>query len=79
MATLELYGTAGCQYTQELREWLEWTRREFLEYDVEADPEARKRMASFDSSLRTVPVLVEDGKVIQVGWHGHGCIIGSVS
>ena len=32
MATLELYGTAGCQYTQELREWLEWTRREFLEY-----------------------------------------------
>ncbi len=76
---LELYGTEGCQYTQELREWLEWTRRDFLEYDVEADPEARKRMASFDKSLRTVPVLVEDGKVIQVGWHGRGCIIGSGS
>ncbi len=76
MATLELYGTASCPYTQELREWLEWTRREFVEYDVEADPEARKRMASFDSSLRTVPVLVEDGKVIQVGWHGRGCIVG---
>jgi glutaredoxin 3 len=79
VATLELYGTAGCQYTQEVREWLEWTRRDFLEYDVEADPEARRRMASFDGSLRTVPVLVEDGKVIQVGWHGRGCIVGSVS
>ena len=76
MATIELYGTASCQYTQELRDWLEWTRREFVEYDVERDPEARRRMASFDGSLRTVPVLVEDGKVVQVGWHGRGCIIG---
>lgn len=78
VATLELYGTASCQYTQEMREWLEWTRRDFLEYDVEADPEARQRLHSFDSSLRTVPVLVEDGKVLQVGWHGRGCIVGSV-
>jgi glutaredoxin len=79
MAKLELYGTAGCPYTQELREWLEWTRREFEEYDIEADPEARERMRSFDGSLRTVPVLVEDGKVIQIGWHGHGCVVGSGS
>jgi glutaredoxin len=79
VAMLELYGTASCPYTQELREWLEWTRREFIEYDVDADPEARERMHSFDSSLRTVPVLVDDGKVIQVGWRGHGCIVGSRS
>ena len=24
---------------------------------------------------RTVPVLVEDGKVVQVGWQGRGCIV----
>ena len=24
---------------------------------------------------RTVPVLVEDGKVIQVGWQGRGCVV----
>ena len=77
MATLELYGSARCPYTQELREWLEWTRRDFREYDVEADAEARARMHSLDSSVRTVPVLVEDGKVIQVGWQGRGCIVGS--
>jgi glutaredoxin len=76
MATLELYGSARCPYTQELREWLEWTRRDFQEYDVEADSEARARMHSVDSSVRTVPVLVEDGKVIQVGWQGRGCIVG---
>ena len=77
MVTLELYGSARCPYTQELREWLEWTRRDFREYDVDADPEARARMNALGSSVRTVPVLVEDGKVIQVGWQGHGCIVGS--
>ncbi len=75
MAVLELYGSAQCPYTQELRDWLEWTRRDFREYDVEADPEARARMLSLDSGGRTVPVLVEDGKVIQVGWQGRGCIV----
>ena len=76
MAMLELYGTAGCPYTRELRESLEWSRREFLEYDIEADFDARERLRSFDETLRTVPVLVEDGKVIQVGWQGRGCVMG---
>jgi glutaredoxin len=76
VAKLELYGTASCPYTQELRESLEWSRRDFLEYDIEADPEARERLRSFDSGLCTVPVLVEDGKVIEVGWQGHGCAVG---
>jgi glutaredoxin len=79
MAKLELYGTASCPYTQELREWLEWSRRDFVEYDVELDAAARERMRSLDSTLRTVPVLIEDGKVIQVGWHGRGCIVGAAS
>jgi glutaredoxin len=76
MATLELYGSSRCPYTQELREWLEWTRRDFQEYDVEADSDARRRMRALDGSVRTVPVLVEDGKVVQVGWQGRGCIVG---
>ncbi|MGH9564445.1 MAG: Uxx-star family glutaredoxin-like (seleno)protein [Candidatus Angelobacter sp.] len=75
MARLELYGTARCPYTQDMREWLEWNRREFLEYDVEANAEARRRMRDLDGSLRKVPVLVEDGKVVQIGWQGRGCPI----
>jgi glutaredoxin len=76
VARFELYGTASCPYTQELRESLEWSRRDFLEYDIEADPEARKRLHSVDNSLRTVPVLIEDGRVIQIGWQGRGCVMG---
>jgi glutaredoxin len=75
VATLELYGTARCPHTGEMREWLEWKRSEFVEYDVEVDPAARVRMLEMSGGQRTVPILVEDGKVVQVGWQGHGCIV----
>jgi glutaredoxin len=75
MAKFELYGTASCQFTQEMREWLEWQKREFVEYDVDADAEARERMRVLAGAGRTVPVLVEDGKVTQVGWQGRGCVV----
>lgn len=76
MAKLELYGTLHCPYTREMREWLEWRGQEFVEYDVEADPAARARLHTIAGGQRTVPVLVEDGKVVQVGWQGRGCVIG---
>jgi glutaredoxin len=75
VAKLELYGTARCPHTGELREWLEWKRSEFVEYDVEADSVARGRMREIAHGQRTVPILVEDGKVVQVGWQGRGCIV----
>jgi len=75
VARLELYGTARCPHTGEMREWLEWKRSEFVEYDVEADSVARGRMREVARGQRTVPILVEDGKVVQVGWQGRGCII----
>jgi glutaredoxin len=75
VAKLELFGTARCPHTGQIRDWLEWKRSEFVEYDVEADPAARARLREIARGQRTVPILVEDGKVIQVGWQGHGCII----
>lgn len=75
MAKLELFGTASCPHTSEMRDWLEWKRSDFVEYDVEADSAARARMREVAGGQRTVPILVEDGKVVQVGWQGHGCIV----
>lgn len=75
MAKLELYGTARCPHTGEMRDWLEWKRSEFIEYDVETDDAARGRMREIAGGQRTVPMLVEDGKVVQVGWQGHGCVV----
>ena len=76
MPEVELFGTASCPYTQEMRESLEWRGVEFIEYDVDSDPAARARMLQLAGGQRTVPVLVEDGKVSQIGWQGHGCIVG---
>jgi glutaredoxin 3 len=72
---LELYGTKSCPYTQEMREWLEWKGTEFVEYDVEADLAARDRMRSLANGQRTVPILVEGDKVLQIGWQGRGCTV----
>lgn len=76
MATYELFGTAGCLSTRDMREWLEMRRVDFVEYDVEADGDARRRMRQYAGSERTVPILVQDGAVVQVGWQGRGCVVG---
>jgi hypothetical protein len=39
-------------------------------------PVAFARMSAATGGQRTVPVLIEDGKVTQVGWQGRGCITG---
>ncbi len=75
MPKLELFGSTSCPYTREMREWLEWQGHDFVEYDVERDHTARDRMRLLAVDLRTVPVLVEEGKVVQVGWQGRGCIV----
>ncbi len=73
MPSLELYGTKGCPFTSEMREWLELGGTEFTEYDVETDSQARERLRALAQPPYTVPLLVRDGKVLQVGWQGRGC------
>jgi glutaredoxin len=75
VSLLELYGSSTCPYTQEMRESLEWRNRDFREYDVETDKEANARLRALSGSC-SVPVIVEDGKVIQIGWQGRSCIVG---
>ena len=75
MAKLELYGTRSCPYTHEMREWLEFRGTEFVEYDVDEDRVARERVRALANGQRTVPILVEDGKISQIGWQGRGCVL----
>jgi len=75
VARFELFGSATCPYTAEMREWLEWKRCDFVEHDIEADGAARERLRGLNGGQCTVPVLVEEGKVVQVGWQGRSCVI----
>jgi mycoredoxin len=72
---LEVYATKSCPFCAELREQLEWDGREYVEHDVETDPEARGRLLALVGANAVVPVLVEDGKVTQTGWQGRGCAV----
>jgi glutaredoxin 3 len=73
---LELYGTSSCPYTAQLREELQWRRAEFTEYDVERDAQAYRRLLKLAHGDRTVPLLAQDGRVLQVGYEGRGCYAG---
>jgi mycoredoxin len=74
MTLLELYGASHCPFTGELREQLEWEGRTFVEYDVDTDAAARERLVTITGG-RMVPALVEDGRVVAVGWRGRGCAV----
>jgi glutaredoxin len=77
VATLELYGAAWCPHTRDLREELEWQRRDFVEYDVDVDLVARQRLHELASNVTSIPVLVENNNVVEVGWQGRSCMIGA--
>jgi glutaredoxin 3 len=72
---IELYTTAGCPYSEAAREDLDWRGIDFVEYDVEKDQEARGRMLALTGGTRTVPVIFEEGKPVQIGWMGRGCAV----
>jgi glutaredoxin 3 len=73
---LELYATRTCPFCAELREQLDFDGREYAEYDVEHDDGARARFFDLCNGNGIVPLLVEDGRVTEKGWHGRGCTVG---
>jgi glutaredoxin 3 len=73
--TVELYTTASCPHCAAAREDLEWRGIEYVEFDVECDPDARERMLRLADGARTVPVIIEEGHQVQIGWMGRGCLI----
>jgi glutaredoxin 3 len=72
---VELYTSSGCPYSAAARDDLEWRGIEFVEYDVDKDAQARARLPQLTGGTRTVPVIVEEGKPVQVGWMGRSCIM----
>jgi glutaredoxin 3 len=73
---LELFTTKSCPFCAELRDELDDTGRAYVEYDVDADAEARARLLALVRGPALVPVLLEDGRVVQAGMGGRGCFIG---
>jgi mycoredoxin len=75
MMPLELFTTRSCPYCAELRERLDLEGFDYVEYDVEADAQARARLNELVGVNALVPVLVEEGRVTQIGVAGRGCYV----
>jgi glutaredoxin 3 len=74
---VELYVSRACGYCAQLRERLEWDGVAFVEYDVDADANARARLTALLGASAMVPALVEDGRVAELGVGGRGCYVSS--
>lgn len=68
-----LFGSASCPFTALLREDLEWRGEPFEECDVNADAHALGQMLQLTGGDRTIPVLSDGERVVQVGYEGRGC------
>ena len=76
MKLFELYGTSTCPYTRDMREWLEMRGAGLRRVRCRGRPGARANgSAPSPGRQRTVPVLVDEGAVVQVGWQGRGCTV----
>lgn len=74
---VELFATKTCAYCAEVRERLDWDGIDYVEHDVEADSAAHARLTELAGPNALVPVLVEDGRITQVGVGGRGCHVGA--
>ncbi len=73
--SVELYSTKSCPYCAQMRERLDWDDVTYVEHDVETDAAALARLQALAGGNAMVPVLVEDGRVTQVGVAGRGCYV----
>jgi glutaredoxin 3 len=72
---VELFASQSCPLCAEVRERLDDDGVAYVERDVDDDASARTRLAQLLGPSALVPVVVEDGRVIQVGVAGRGCYV----
>jgi glutaredoxin 3 len=67
-----LYTKPGCPYCQKAREHYTEMGIDFDDRNAQDNPVYRKEMLSITKGDLTVPVVVENGKLKQIGWEGRG-------
>jgi glutaredoxin 3 len=72
MANVIIYTKPGCPYCAKAKDWYSDQGIEFDERNAQDNREYRKEMFSYSQNDPTVPVIVIDGKLKQIGWEGRG-------
>ena len=72
MADVVIYTKPGCPYCAKAKDWYRAQGIAFEEKNAQDNREYRKEMFSYSGGDPTVPVIVERGKLKQIGWEGRG-------
>ena len=69
---VKIYTKPGCPYCEKARQHYNQRGIAFQEFNAQDDLNYRKEMLGFSKGDPTVPVIVENGKLKQIGWEGRG-------
>lgn len=72
MANVVIYTKPGCPYCAKAMAWHREQGIAFEERNAQDNREYRKEMFRLSDNDPTVPVIVVDGKLKQIGWEGRG-------
>jgi glutaredoxin 3 len=72
MAEVVIYTKPGCPYCNKAMTWYTSQGIAFKEKNAQDNRQYRREMFSFSDGDPTVPVIVVDGKLKQIGWDGRG-------
>lgn len=72
MSDVVIYTKPGCPYCAKAMSWYRNQGIGFVEKNAQDNLGYRKEMFSFSDDDPTVPVIVVDGKLKQIGWEGRG-------
>jgi glutaredoxin len=69
---VKIYTKPGCPYCAKARDFYNERGIPFKEFNAQDNMKFREEMLSISKGDPTVPVIVEDGKLKQIGWEGRG-------
>lgn len=69
---VKIYTKPGCPYCQKAREFYTQQGIAFQEFNAQDNMKFRQEMLAISKGDPTVPVIVENGRLKQIGWEGRG-------
>jgi glutaredoxin len=69
---VKIYTKPGCPYCAKARESYTARGIAFEEFNAQDDMKFREEMLSITDGDPTVPVIVENGRLKEIGWEGRG-------
>jgi len=72
MTEVIIYTRPGCPYCAQARGWYTAQGIAFEERNAQDNQVYRREMLAYSNNDPTVPVIVIDGRLKQIGWEGRG-------